>query len=150
MATFATGVTVVTTRWGEAIHGLTVNAFCSVSLEPALVLVCIENQTTARSLLEKSGIFAVNVLAADQEATARRFASSQLSAAERFQGVTYHQERTGAPILDHSLGFLDCRMIAAYPGGDHTIFLGEVQALGQRDLQQPLLYFQSTYRSMHS
>lgn len=145
MARFATGVTIVTTRLGEEIHGLTVNAFCSVSLEPMLVLICIDKHATAHALLEKSGAFAVNLLAADQQDIAKRFAINKLPALERFKGIAHHRQVTGAPVFDHSLGFLDCKIVATYPGGDHTIFLGEVLALGQKNGHNPLLYFKSAY-----
>jgi len=148
MSKFATGVTVVSTRSGEEIHGLTVNAFCSVSLQPMLVLVCIDKNAKAHALLEKSNNFAVNLLAADQEAIARRFATDQLSADDRFKGVVYHQEATGAPVFDHSLGFLDCEIAAAYPGGDHTIFVGRVMALGEKSTGDPLIYFRSAYEKL--
>ena len=148
MSKFATGVTVVTTRSGDDIHGLTVNAFCSVSLEPMLVLVCIDKTSKAHALLEKSKNYAVNILAADQEDIARRFATDQLSAIERFRGISHRREVTGAPVFDHSLGFLDCEIISAYPAGDHTIFVGRVLALGEKDGLPPLLYFKSAYKSL--
>jgi len=148
MSKFATGVTVVTTRSGNDIHGLTVNAFCSVSLEPMLALVCIDKTSTAHVLLEKSKNFAVNILSADQEDIARRFATDQLSATERFRGISHRREATGAPVFDHSLGFLDCEVVASYPTGDHTIFVGRVLALGEKDGIPPLLYFKSTYKSL--
>jgi flavin reductase (DIM6/NTAB) family NADH-FMN oxidoreductase RutF len=148
MSKFATGVTIVTTRAGEEIHGLTVNAFCSVSLEPMLVLICVDKQAKAHALLEKSGNFAVNLLAADQEHLARRFSTDQLPAAERFKEISHHRMITGAPVLDRSLGFLDCEIVASYPGGDHTIFLGKVIALEARNGHNPLLYFESSYRHL--
>jgi flavin reductase (DIM6/NTAB) family NADH-FMN oxidoreductase RutF len=145
MSRFATGVTVVTTRAGEEVHGLTVNAFCSVSLDPPLVLVCIDKQARAHAVLDKSGNFAVNLLAADQEAIARRFAASRLTAEERFKGISHHRQATGAPIFEHCMGFLDCEIVAAYPGGDHTIFVGKVLALEEKDRRDPLVYFGSSY-----
>lgn len=149
MSKFATGVTIVTTRAGEEIHGLTVNAFCSVSLEPMLVLICIDKNATARALLEKSKNFAVNILATDQEELARRFSTDQLSATERFKNISHHRQATGAPVFDHSLGFLDCEIVASYPGGDHTIFIGKVLALEEKNGRHPLLYFKSSYEHLH-
>jgi len=150
MSKFATGVTVVTTRAGDDIHGLTVNAFCSVSLEPMLVLVCIDKTSKAHALLEKSGNYAVNFLAADQEEIARRFANDQLAVNERFQGITHHREVSGAPVFEPSLGFLDCEIVSAHPAGDHTIFVGRVLALGEKDSQRPLLYFKSVYENLRA
>ena len=142
---FTTGVTIVTTRDGDEIHGLTVNSFCSVSLAPPLVLVCVDKDAHSHDLIQKSGNFAVNILTAALESLARRFATNNLSAAERFAGIKHHIEITGAPILAESLGWLDCKLFAAYAGGDHTIFVGEVMALGERPGDEPLLFYQSQY-----
>ena len=146
MSHFATGVTIVTTRAGEEIHGLTVNSFCSVSLEPPLVLVCVDQKAHSHDLILQDHIFAVNILHASQEALARRFAINNLPAGERFAGIKFHPEITGAPVLQESLGWLDCRLVAAHAGGDHTIFVGEVLALGRHQGNDPLLYFHSKYQ----
>jgi len=145
MSKFATGVTIVTARAGEEIHGLTVNAFCSVSLEPMLVLICVDQQAKGHDLLLKSNNFAVNFLGADQEQLARRFSADQLSAAERFRDLKFRSQVTGAPLLGNSLAFLDCEIVAIYPGGDHTIFLGKVLALEEKDGHHPLLFFEGEY-----
>jgi flavin reductase (DIM6/NTAB) family NADH-FMN oxidoreductase RutF len=146
MSQFATGITIVTTRAGEEIHGLTVNSFCSVSLEPPLVLVCVDKSAHSHDLIAAGRNFAVNILAADQEPLARRFATNNLAANERFAGIAFRAEITGAPVLLESLGWLDCRLFAAYSGGDHTIYVGEVMALGRNRDDDPLLYFQSGYQ----
>jgi flavin reductase (DIM6/NTAB) family NADH-FMN oxidoreductase RutF len=148
MSQFATGITIVTARDGEEIHGLTANSFCSVSLEPALVLVCIDKKAHSHHLIEHGKNFAVNILNTSQEALARRFATNNLSAPERFAGIDFRTETTGAPVLQESLGWLDCRLVAAYPGGDHTIFVGEVLALGRHHGHKPLLYFHSIYQKL--
>jgi flavin reductase (DIM6/NTAB) family NADH-FMN oxidoreductase RutF len=145
LSQFATGVTIVTTRDGEEIHGLTANSFCSVSLAPPLVLVCVDKDAHSHDLIHHSGNFAVNILTAAQESLARRFASNNLSAAERFAGIKHHIENTGAPILKEAHGWLDCKLFAAYAGGDHTIFVGEVMALGEYPGNAPLLFYQSKY-----
>ncbi len=149
MSKFATGVTVVTTRAGEQIHGLTVNAFCSVSLEPMLVLVCIDQQATAHDMLYRSNNFAVNLLGADQEHLARKFSTDQLTATERFRDVRFKSRATGAPLFEQSLGYLDCEIVARYPGGDHTIFIGKVLALAAANGRSPLLYYESAYHQLH-
>ena len=148
LSRFATGVTIVTTRHGETVHGLTANSFCSVSLAPPLVLVCVDKNAQSHDLIQQSGNFAVNFLTLAQEEWSRRFADNQLSADERFAGIALHPEKTGAPVLDEALGWLDCKLFAAYAGGDHTIFVGEVVALGQSRDQQPLLYYQSQYHQL--
>jgi flavin reductase (DIM6/NTAB) family NADH-FMN oxidoreductase RutF len=146
MSQFATGITVVTTRAGEETHGLTANSFCSVSLAPPLVLVCVDKTAHSHELILHGRNFAVNILAESQEAIARRFATNNLSAQARFAGIPIRTEATGAPIFKETLGWLDCRLFAAYPGGDHTIFVGEVLALGRGSGEQPLLYFHSEYQ----
>ncbi len=146
MSQFATGITIVTTRAGPEIHGLTANAFCSVSLEPPLVLVCVDKKAHSHDLIAAGRNFAVNILNAEQEPLARRFAINNLPANERFTGIKFRTEATGAPILLESLGWLDCKLFAAYPGGDHTIYVGEVVALGRQQENEPLLYFHSEYQ----
>jgi len=146
MSHYATGVTVVTARVGDKKHGLTVNAICSVSLDPPLLLVCVRKHTYSYKLITESQNFAVNILSLDQEMIAKRFANNTLTADERFLGVDYRSEVSGAPILEEALSWLDCKVVAAYPGGDHTIFLGEVMALERRTDMQPLLFFRSEYQ----
>jgi flavin reductase (DIM6/NTAB) family NADH-FMN oxidoreductase RutF len=141
---FASGVTVVTTCHNNRRAGITVNAFCSVSLDPPLVLVCIEHKNYAHDLVKDAGIFAVNILASDQADTSRCFASPSAEKFERFCGVTTHEVATGAPVFDHCAAFVDCRLVAVYPGGDHSIFVGHVEALGSSE-DAPLLYFRARY-----
>jgi flavin reductase (DIM6/NTAB) family NADH-FMN oxidoreductase RutF len=148
LSQFATGITIVTTRAGDEIHGLTANSFCSVSLEPPLVLVCVDQKAHSHDLIKKGRNFAVNILKASQEALARRFATNNLPASERFAGIKFQTEATGAPVLQESLGWLDCKLVAAHPGGDHTIFVGEVLALGRHQGSEALLYFHSKYQQL--
>lgn len=148
LGAFATGVTIVTTRAGEIIHGLTANAFCSLSLAPALVLVCVDKKAQSHHLIIEGACFAINILSAQQKNLSERFAQNQLDGKERFAGVAYKQALTGAPILEHVLSWLDCKLVATHEGGDHTIFVGEVVALGLGEEQAPLLYFRSQYRAL--
>ncbi len=144
MARFATGVSVVTTCDGPKRFGITVNAFCSVSLNPPLVLVCIDRTSMVHQILRDTGIFAVNFLREDQAQLSDCFAGRSEERFERFCGAKSHAEATGAPVLDASLAFVDCRVVNVFPGGDHDIFIGQVQALGSSD-GQPLLYYRSQY-----
>jgi flavin reductase (DIM6/NTAB) family NADH-FMN oxidoreductase RutF len=141
---FATGVTVVTTlRPDGSPCGLTASAVCSVSLDPTMVLVCVETGAESHGCIEKTGFFAVNVLADGHgESLARRFSAENLG--DKFTGVAFHPERSGAPVLDQALAWLDCRVAERCPGGDHTVFLGEVLAA---DAYQgaPLLYYRGGY-----
>ena len=146
LGAFATGVTLVTTRAGETIHGLTANAFCSLSLAPPLVLVCVDKKAQSHHLILAGACFAINILSAEQKKLSERFAQNQLDGKERFAGVSYSQAATGAPILNNVLSWLDCRLVATHEGGDHTIFVGEVVALGIGEERKPLLYFRSQYR----
>jgi flavin reductase (DIM6/NTAB) family NADH-FMN oxidoreductase RutF len=130
MGRFATGVTVVTTRNQETLAGLTVNAFCSVSLNPPLVLVCVDLMSATLPVIRESGVFAVNILTDKQEHLSRCFATSSRERFECFCHAGYHDAATGAPIIDDTLAFIDARVVAEYPGGDHVIFIGQVEALG--------------------
>jgi flavin reductase (DIM6/NTAB) family NADH-FMN oxidoreductase RutF len=130
MGRFATGVTVVTTQSQEKLAGLTVNAFCSVSLNPPLVLVCVDLTSATLPAIRESGIFAVNILTDKQEHLSRCFATASRERFECFCHAGYHVAATGAPIIDDTLAFIDARVVAEYPGGDHVIFIGQVEALG--------------------
>ena len=127
---FATGVTVVTTCSQGKPAGITVNAFCSVSLEPPLVLVCIDLISLTLPVIRESGSFAVNILTNEQEEFSRCFAGSTEERYEHFCHASFHIAATGAPIIDDVLAFIDARVVAEYPAGDHVIFLGQVEAMG--------------------
>ena len=130
MGQFATGVTIVTTATTEGVFGLTVNAFTSVSLDPPLIAICVDLRSQTLSCLRASGSFAVNVLEASQEALSRCFATPSAERYESFCHVPYQVAVTGSPVLNGVLAFLDARVVAEYPGGDHVIILGQVEALG--------------------
>lgn len=130
MGQFATGITIVTTRSQEGIAGLTVNSFTSVSLNPLLVLVCIDLRSKALPFIRAGGVFAINILAQEQEELSNCFASSSNERYAYFCHAQHHVAATGAPILADTLGFIDARVTTEYPGGDHAIFLGKVEAMG--------------------
>jgi flavin reductase (DIM6/NTAB) family NADH-FMN oxidoreductase RutF len=144
MARWATGVSVVTTRDGEEDAGLTVNAFLSVSLHPPSVLVSLQDDVDTLPLLERSRAFAVNVLAADQQALSERFART-VPAAEKFRDLAFHRGTTGAAILDGTLGAIECRVLTVTPAFDHRLVLGEVVELEAGHDGLPLLFFRSGY-----
>jgi flavin reductase (DIM6/NTAB) family NADH-FMN oxidoreductase RutF len=133
MGHFATGVTVATTRSQETLAGLTVNAFCSVSLNPPLVLICVDLTSATLPVIRESGVFAVNILTDKQEYLSRCFATSSRERYQWFCNAGYHVAATGAPIIDDTLAFVDARVVAEYPAGDHVIFLGQVEAMGIAD-----------------
>ena len=130
MGQFTTGVTVVTTRSEDGLAGLTVNSFTSVSLEPPLVLICVDVNSTVLPFIRASGNFAVNILTSEQENLSRCFATTSSERFEHFCHASYHVASTGSPVLDEALAFIDSRIVEEYPGGDHVIFLGSVEAMG--------------------
>lgn len=149
---FATGVTVVTACEADGRPtGLTASAFASVSLDPPLVLVCVAHTAQAYPAILAAGRFAVNVLSRDQESVSRRFASSSLSGTEKFEGVDYRQGTLGLPLLKDALAELECAVVHAYPGGDHTIFVARVEAADSRADAglDPLLYYRGQYGHLH-
>jgi flavin reductase (DIM6/NTAB) family NADH-FMN oxidoreductase RutF len=145
MGLFATGVTIVTTRDRHGnVYGLTANAVTSLSLEPPLVLICVDRKAETYAHFFDSKCFVVNILAEGQEALSTRFAKS---GGDKFTGVGYRLSDAGAPILEGTLGHVECRIVATHEGGDHVIHIGEVQraeVLGGR----PLLFFQGAYRQL--
>lgn len=145
---FPAGVTIVTIRAGEKVHGLTVSAFASVSADPPLVMVIIENRHRAYSLLqEEDAVYAVNILREDQSELSNRFAFTKDE--DRFALGDWTTVATGAPILADALAWLDCRIHGRYPAGSHTIYVGEIQAsrVPQPDLP-PLVYWNRAYRKL--
>jgi len=145
-ARWATGVTIVTARAGERVQGMTVSAFTEVSLDPPLVLVCIDRRASTRSVIEEGGVFAVNVLTRGQEGLAQRFASG---AAEdrRFADLPYESGATGAPLLAGAVASLDCRLSATHEVGDHIVYVGEVVGLRFGD-GDPLLFYDRRYAGL--
>lgn len=148
MGHFTTGVAVVTAaRTDGSPCGLTANSVASVSLRPFLTLVCVDRQARSHDAILSSGSFGISILAAGDEWLARRFSAGHRE--ERFDGLSYRAERTGSPILDDALAWLDCRIRDVHDGGDHSIVVGEVLACAARE-GEPLLFFRGEYRRMES
>ena len=142
---FVSGVTVVTTRGDDDKPvGMTVSAFASVSLEPPLVLACIDKRASVHGRFAEGTYFAVSILAEDQEHLSRRFASKDQ---DRFNGTGYTEGATGTPLLDGAVAYLECRVVHAYPGGDHTIIVGEVESTAVGE-SKPLAYFRGGYSQL--
>jgi flavin reductase (DIM6/NTAB) family NADH-FMN oxidoreductase RutF len=138
---FATGVNVITTRGEDHAYGMTANAFSSVSLDPPLILVCVGLGADGRETIERNGVFAVNILSAEQEPISRYFASKDRPRGrDAFRDVPHTQAVTGSPIIDGVCGYLDCTVHASHEAGDHVIFIGEVLAL-ESDVEVPPLCF---------
>lgn len=145
---FPAGVTIVTIRAGERVHGLTVSAFASVSADPPMIMVIIENRHHAYTLLEETdAVFAVNILGEDQSELSNRFAWTKDE--DRFAMGNWSQAETGAPILVDALAWLDCRIHARYPAGSHTIYVGTVEASNVPLAEAPpLIYWNRGYRKL--
>jgi flavin reductase (DIM6/NTAB) family NADH-FMN oxidoreductase RutF len=150
MGSFPTGVTIVTVACDDgAMHGVTVNSFSSVSLDPMLVLVCLNETSRAVDLIEGAGAFAVNVLSAGQQDASRWFADQHRPAGPAmFDGVPLEPGVTGCPILADAAASFGCRLRQSYHAGDHLIMLGEVVTLIHRPQLEPLIFHAGTYTSL--
>ena len=146
---FATGVSVMTAVVDGVPHGMTANAVSSVSLEPRLVLVCVERDTAMAGWVRRAGCFALSFLAADQMAVSNWFADpARTDDDDQFADIPFMTGATGAPVLDGALGWVDCRVEAIHEAGDHDVVIGEVRDLGLGAADEPLLYYASGYRRL--
>ncbi len=143
---FASGITVVTSRDAhDKDCGMTVNAFCSVSLVPPLVLICVDHVASMHHALLRASHFAVNILAAHQEPISRRFSGPDEH--KRFDGVGYTRGLTGVALLDDALAHIECRRVAQHDAGDHTVIIGEVETAAAHT-DRPLLYYRGGYAQL--
>lgn len=145
---FATGVTVVTVG-GSVTHGMTTNSFTSVSLDPPLLLVCVDREALMHAKLAAAGSFGVSVLAADQEDVARHFANQwRPEGIVQFEPFEWRPGRlTGAPLLGGAVAHFECTVWQTYDGGDHTIFVGRVLSLDRRADEKVLMFIGGGFRS---
>ena len=148
LSRWASGVTVVTCRHDGSVHGMTASAFCSVSLEPPLVLVCVARHNRTHEYIGAQGTFGIHILGADMEEISDRCAGFRGPDGHCLNDVPIRSAATGAPILADALAWMDCSLWRAYDGGDHTIFVGEIQAGGVGD-GSPLLWFRRGYRQVN-
>ena len=144
LATRAGGVAIVTSRAGEEIHGMTVTDWAGVSVDPPLALVCADKCSNTLGVIEKGQCFAINVLAAGQDALSNKFASKK-DEWKRFEGLDFETGPTGAPLLAEAITTLDCAVVAAHEAGDHWIFVGRIEQVTLRD-GEPLIYYGGAYR----
>jgi flavin reductase (DIM6/NTAB) family NADH-FMN oxidoreductase RutF len=147
LSCWASGVTVITTRREDGIHGMTASSFCSLSLDPPLIMIAVAKKNRTHEKIEEQRAFGVTILNSDQEDISSRAAGFQGDEGNHLTDVPYHQEVTGAPILDNSLAWLDCSLHASYDGGDHTIFVGKVEATGVNE-GEPLLWYSRGYKKL--
>ena len=149
MGAFATGVTIITVDLDGEVHGMTANAFASVSLDPMLVLVCVDHSTRTHAHLHAKKRFGVNVLCDDQRTISEYYARPERTHenAESEAGARFDRTRDGTPILHGSLAYLECRLHSAQVAGDHTIFIAEVEDVVVHE-GDPLLFFRGKYRKI--
>ncbi|HUR82522.1 MAG TPA: flavin reductase family protein [Thermoanaerobaculia bacterium] len=145
MSHFASGVTVVTTEHEGTPYGMTVASFASLSLNPPLVLICIEKSVKSHDAIAGAERFGVNILAQEQAEVSNRFASKKID--DRFAGVAWDRGELGMPLIDGAICALECRVHSQLPGGDHSIFVGEVMSVRTQEAK-PLVYFRSGYREL--
>jgi flavin reductase (DIM6/NTAB) family NADH-FMN oxidoreductase RutF len=141
-----TGVTVVTTRHDDEMHGMTCNAFCSISLSPPTVMVSISSNTRSDRLMRLGKVFAVNVLSESQDELSNRFAGRHKDKEEnRFEGFAWKTAVTGAPIFEGTQAYLDCKIVNSLACGDHTLYIAEVLVSGIDETKRPLIFYRSRY-----
>lgn len=148
IGSFATGVTVITTAAGDEMQGMTANAVTSLSLDPVMLLICVDRASHTHRILEAGGAFTVNILGEHQEDVSRLFAKKAEPQRGTLRGQDFRIGKTGAPVLEDCLAFIECRVAEVHSGGDHTIFLGEVVDLGIVNDGKPLLFFRAGYRTL--
>ena len=146
---FATGVTVITVDYEGDVQGMTANAFTSVSLDPQLILVCVDHRAKTHAHLHAKKRFGVNILAADQRRISEYYASPVRThdQAEQVASARFDRTKHGTPVLHGALAYLECKLQTAQDAGDHTIFIAEVEEVVVRD-GNPLLYFHGQYRGI--
>ncbi len=146
LAQWASGVTIVTTKTDAGYAGMTASAFSSVSADPPIILVCINQSAESCALVAESGSFAVNILESSQQDASNRFASFK-DKETRFDSVAWSEAPSGSPYLDESLCSLDCKVVNKVEAGSHIVFFGEVQHVVNRE-GNPVLYYRGGYRGI--
>jgi flavin reductase (DIM6/NTAB) family NADH-FMN oxidoreductase RutF len=144
----ASGVSIVTARAGDEVHGMTMTDFAGVSLSPPLALVCADKSANTLRVIRRGGNFAINLLAAEQSALSNKFASKK-EEWTRFDGLACGRAVTGAPLIPGAIASLDCRVVAEHDAGDHVLVVGEIEAFVRGD-GDPLLYWRGGYRGLSS
>ena len=143
MRRFAAGVTLVTFNENEKFGGLTVSSFCSLSIDPPLVLICIDRKIVSHDSLEKADTFGVNICNSEQGKLAWDFANSKIDKNELIKSLPHTLTELGTPLLDGCLATMECKITQKYNGGDHTIFIGQVEEGECDENAEPLVYYGS-------
>lgn len=150
---WTTGVTIVAATQNGSHHGMTVNSFTSLSLDPPLVSISLEKITRTHAFVDAAGTFSVTILRQGQQAISDRFAGRETDANDRFDGLETFTLETGSPILSSGLAYFDCEVTEKHDAGTHTVFIGHVLACGQQAEntgEEPLVYFNRGYREIKS
>lgn len=142
----ASGVSIVTARAGDEVHGMTMTDFAGVSLSPPLALICADKTANTLRVIQRGGNFAINLLARGQDALSNKFASKR-EEWTRFDGLACASAATGAPLIPGAVASLDCRVVAQHDAGDHVVVVGQIEAF-VRGAGEPLLYFRGAYRAL--
>ena len=148
LASWASGVTILTTEHEGQVYGITASSFSTLSMDPLLVLVCIQNGNHLEQMVPASGKFAVSVLSSDQDAISNHFAISGRDPGPELDGFETFTDQTGCPILTGAIAHLDCELESVLPGGDHVIALGRVVGATSDPEKEPLLYFRRGYHGL--
>ena len=143
MRRFAAGVTLVTFNENKKFGGLTVSSFCSLSMEPPLVLICIDRKIASHESLEKTDVFGVNICNSEQGKLAWDFASSKIDKNELIKSLPHTLTKLGTPLLEGCLATMECKITQKHDGGDHTIFVGQVEEGKFDENAEPLVYYGS-------
>jgi flavin reductase (DIM6/NTAB) family NADH-FMN oxidoreductase RutF len=145
MRAWTTGVTVVTATHNGVTHGMTVNSFTSISLEPALIAVSLQHDSRTRELVIKSSAFGLSILSTEQQDVSELFAGRANDSADRFSNIKTTTLITGAPLIEGGLAWMDCRVVHTYDGGTNTLFIGEVVSARSDGRGMPLIYHNRSY-----
>jgi len=148
MRAWTTGVTIVSAAYEGERHGMTVNSFTSISLDPALVTISLQASTRTHELVTRAGAFALTILSAKQRAISDLFAGRGIAVADRFAGLEAETLVTGAPFIKGGLAWLDCRVVHTYAGGMNTLFVAEVVSARGTGEGLPLVYHNREYRGL--
>lgn len=148
MRAWTSGVTIVTAVHGGQRHGMTVNSFTSISVDPPMIAISLQTASRTHDVVAKAGAFGITILAASQQELSERFADRQTTMGERLDGVELETLVTGAPFLKGGLAYMDCRVTQSIPCGSNTLFIAEVLAVRGNDHDAPLVYHDRKYHRL--
>lgn len=149
MSRWGSGVTVVTVKSGDTVHGMTASAFSSVSLEPPLCLVCVGKKQVTHGLMKSAGRFVINILAEEQATLSDYFAKPRPEGKAQFESMPHTETKHGEPILSGSLAHIECKLHSVTEAGDHDVFIGQIEHIEVNErMELPLIYFKGKYRKL--